>query len=131
MSQDRPVSDKEFAVLNRSDDSFFKGQFSARSTSLGGSNEILKGKTRDERFSDYTNAEKLFVQGSCSDGQMHNPLDISGDQSKGETNFPDDFFDMHQEGVENVSCEFYSDCGKDIIDAAEKEFEDSNVSIED
>jgi hypothetical protein len=69
---EKPVGDKDFEAMNASaGNSFFTGQFSARSTSFGGSNEEGGrstgsgggggARTRDERFSDFTNASKMFA----------------------------------------------------------------------
>lgn len=59
---EEPLNDEAFAALNQKHhDSFFNGQFSARSTSFGGSNEGKEeGPTRDERFSDFSQRSKLF-----------------------------------------------------------------------
>eukprot|EP00095_Tigriopus_kingsejongensis_P007635 maker-scaffold1040_size68023-snap-gene-0.17 protein:Tk07635 transcript:maker-scaffold1040_size68023-snap-gene-0.17-mRNA-1 annotation:"centrosomal protein of 192 kda-like" len=48
--------DQRFEELNAKGphDSFFNGQFSARSTSFGGSNEDSESRTRDEQFLDFS-----------------------------------------------------------------------------
>ena len=72
---ERPVGDETFEAMNSSGaaggSSFCTGQFSARSTSFGGSNEgssssSRTSRTRDERFSDYTDASRMFAQGPNS-----------------------------------------------------------------
>ena len=70
------ADDDKFEELNhREEDSFMNGQFSARSTYFGGSNESDGGgsvtgeklRTRDERFSDFTQRSKLFNNNETSE----------------------------------------------------------------
>lgn len=58
LNLEQPMDDVMFSLLNTKEESFNTGQFSARSTSFGGSNESEtsgnhKMRTRDERFSDF------------------------------------------------------------------------------
>ena len=116
LESDRPVSDPEFDQLNRTEHSFFSGQFSARSTSLGGSNDSRKVRTQDERFSDFSHHQATIPkrdEGSLSI--------LSG---------PQDFMGMDQDIGDFSRETFQSQGGLEIIDAAEKEFkEDHEFSI--
>ena len=111
-------------------------QFSARSTSFGGSNEgsssaaSRTSRTRDERFSDYTDASRMFAQHESKGGESGahfktashatTPPSFLVDGPDGFENFEQDFGDNF--GDE----EFESGGAVDIMDEAEKQFEESN-----
>ncbi|TRY74679.1 hypothetical protein TCAL_15555 [Tigriopus californicus] len=109
-----PLNDDEsFASLNQKHhDSFFNGQFSARSTSFGGSNEGNdEGPTRDERFSDFSQRSKLF---------QNNPAGSFLEGPEGFAGLSQDLGDVEGFG----DGDFESDMGKAhaFMDEQEKEF---------
>ena len=137
---ERPVGDETFDAMNATGNSFCTGQFSARSTSFGGSNEGSSGRnssrTRDEKFSDYTDASKIFAQESKSGPDVGGCRLAGGGAGFSESaslpsllvNGPEGFVDFQQDfGEEEFGEEeFQTDGALDRIDAAEKEFEEHN-----
>ncbi len=133
-----PVDDGTFEKINQSaDDSFFSGgQFSARSTSIGGSAESIHSKngsggTRDERFSDFSTKNTNFSSSSWSvatgESRHPNPFDSNQGNNCGGCSLVEKGFEgMNQDLGEDFSNkeEFVegSNAAKTLIDEAEKEF---------
>ncbi len=112
--QDTAVDKLRFSEVN-CEDSFATGQFSARSTSIGGSNES-EARTRDERFSDFGSA---FSSSNRSGDLNVRPAVVFGDGDFAGSN-RQSFADEYDVG------QFQSEGALAMMDAAEKDFEDSN-----
>ncbi len=142
-----PVGDEKFQELNKTEnDSFATGQFSARSTSIGGDSSDGDGsrgaRTRDDRFSDFS---KVFgPAGAESRAENSNPFAVAApsleeaarvgpegcdDDEGGE--FPDDFGGLSQSlGEEFNAGDFRSSNDAHcLMDEAEKKFEDENKLV--